>query len=236
MPENDFLVETFKNRRAMIARELISETVPPLKTSDTGSKALTWMNDFHLRHLPIVNNEQFLGLISEEDVLNFNDPEQTLGNHPLSLRRPFVNESEHLYEVIKMAVSLQLTLIPVVDHEENYLGVVTLEGLLQYFAESGSLAEPGTILVLEMNKRDYSLAEIARIVESENAAILSSYISSKPDSTTMEVTLKLNRREIKHVVATFERFEYTVRASFQESDYMDSLKERYDALMSYLNV
>lgn len=220
----------------MIARELISETVPPLKTTDSGKKAIMWMNDFHIRHLPIVRDDKLIGLISEEDILNHNTPDAKLEDHPLSLRRPFVHESEHLYEVIKIAVNLQLTIIPVVDHNEAYLGVVTLEGLLQYFAEAGSLAEPGTILVLEMNKRDYSLAEIARIVESEKAAILSSYISSRPESNSIEVTLKLNSREINHIVATFERFEYNVKASFQESDYMDSLKERYDALMSYLNV
>ena len=220
----------------MLARELISHAVPPLKTSDSGNKALNWMNDLHVRHLPIVNNEKLLGLITEEDVLNFDDPDASLGSHPLSLNRPFVAETEHLYEVVKVAVNLQLTVVPVVDYEENYLGVVTLQNLLQYFAESGSLTEPGTILVLEMNKRDYSLAEIARLVESENAAILSSYISSRPESSKLEVTLKLNRREIKHIVATFERFEYVVKASFQESDYMDSLKERYDSLMNYLSV
>ena len=90
--------------------------------------------------------------------------------------------------------------------------------------------------IRDRNKRDYSLAEIARLVESENASILSSFISSRPDSSKLEVTLKLNRREIKHIVATFERFEYVVKASFQESDYMDSLMERYDSLMNYLSV
>jgi len=220
----------------MIARELISETVPPLKTTDTGNKALSWMHDFHVRHLPLVKDDQFLGLISEEDILNHNAPDQLLSEHPLSLNRPVVHESEHLYEVIKSAVSFHLTLIPVINADDKYLGVITLESLLQYFAESGSLAEPGTILVLEMKKRDYSLAEIARIVESEQASILSSYISSKPSSNFIEITLKLNRKEINRIVATFERFEYSVKASFQESDYMDTLKERYDALMSYLNV
>jgi len=220
----------------MIARELISETVPPLKATDTGNKALSWMHDFHVRHLPVVKDDQFLGLISEDDILNHNAPEEKLSKHKLSLDRPVVNESEHLYDVIKLAVGNSLTLIPVTNTDDKYLGVITLESLLQYFAESGSLTEPGTILVLEMKKRDYSLAEIARIVESEQASILSSYISSKPSSNFIEITLKLNRKEINRIVATFERYDYSVKASFLESDYMDSLKERYDSLMSYLNV
>ncbi|MEM7102115.1 MAG: CBS domain-containing protein [Bacteroidota bacterium] len=220
----------------MIASQLISHSVPPLKTSDTGQKAMHFMNVLHVRHLPIVNNEQFLGLLSEEDVLNFNSPEEPIGGHSLSLLRPFVHEDEHLYEVIKMAVTKQLTVVPVVDADDDYLGVITLEDLLKYFAQTGSLVDPGTILVLEMQKRDYSLAEIARIVESESASVLSTYVTSLPESSLMEVTLKLNSQAIKHIVATFERFGYKIKASFQESDYMDSLKERYDALMNYLNV
>lgn len=220
----------------MIASQLISHKVPPLKTSDTGRKALHWMNELHVRHLPIVNNEQFLGLISEEDVLNFNDPDEPIGGHSLSLRRPFVVEDEHLYDVIKVAVNQELTVVPVVDLNEVYLGVISLEDLLKFFAQTGSLADPGTILVLEMSKRDYALSEIARLVESEKAMVLSAYVTSRPESPNMEITLKINSQSIKHIVATFERFGYIVKASFQESDYVDGLKERFNALMNYLNV
>ncbi len=220
----------------MIAIEILSQTVPPLKTSDTGDKAMHWMNELHLRHLPIVNNEQLLGVISEEDVMNFNDPEEPIGAHSLSLIKPFVREDDHLYDVIKVCVNNQLSIVPVIDREEKYLGVVTLEDLIKHFATSGSLIDPGTLIVLEMNKRDYSLAEVARIVESENAAILSAYVTSKSDSTHIELTIKINSRNIEPIVATFDRFGYQIKASFQESDYMDSLKERYDALMNYLNV
>lgn len=219
----------------MIAESLLSTSIIPLQTSDTGETALEMMSEFYVRHLPIVNNQQLLGLISEDDVLNF-DVNEAIGSYSLSLLRPYAARRDHLYELMRLMSELKLTLVPVVDEDQNYLGVVTMEDLLQQFAQSISLAEPGSILILEMARHDYSLSEISRIVESEGASILNVFLTSYPDSTRISVTLKINRQEIGRILATFERFEYDIQASFSESGYMDSLKERYDSLMTYLNV
>lgn len=219
----------------MIAETLISDNIIPLRTSDTGEEALGMMDDFYIRHLPIVNDKQLLGLISEDDILNY-DASEAVGSYGLSMVRPYAKGKDHVYELLRLLAEYHLTLIPVVDDEENYLGVVSLEALLLYFAQTASFSEPGSILVLEMSKRDYSLAEIARIVESENAAVLSSFITTNLDSTRLDVTIKVNRQNIQSIMATFERFDYDIKASFNESEYVGSLQERYDSLMSYLNV
>ncbi len=220
----------------MIARQLISGIIPLLKTSDTGEHAISWMQEFNVSHLPIVNNEQFLGLISEDDILDMNDLFEPIGNHQLSLFRPFVKDNVHLFEIIKVATELNLTLIPVIDKNENYVGVITLQTIVQEFGKLNGLSETGGILVLEMNKNDYSLSEIARIVESNNAFILCNYVSTHAESTKIEVTLKLNVSDLRHIIATFERFEYTIAASYQQEEYFDRLKDHFDSLMNYLNI
>lgn len=220
----------------MVAKDMVSSLIPPLKTSDTGSKALRWMNEFCVIHLPIVNNEQFLGLISEEDILDLSEPDEPLGNHKLSLFRPEVNEMSHIYEVIKVAVGLKLSLVPVIDSNDRYLGNITIGGLLAYFAKTASINDNGGIIMLEVSSNDYSLSEIARLVESNDAKILSSFLTSHKESTQLEVTLKLNITDLKHVVATFERFSYLVVGSYQETDYYDDLKNHYDSFMNYLNI
>lgn len=219
----------------MTADTLISNSMIPLRTSDTGEEALEMMSEFYIRHLPIVNNKQLLGVISEDDVLNY-DINEPIGSYSLSLLRPYVKESDHIYEVMRLMAESQLTVIPVVDEEGNYSGLITQEDLLNFFAKTGTFTEPGSILVLEMSRRDYSLAEIARIVESESALILSSFISSHGDSARIDVTLKINRQNVQPIIATFDRFDYHVKATFNESEYVDSLKERFDALMSFLKV
>lgn len=219
----------------MIAETLISNIIVPLRTSDTGENALEVMNEFHVRHLPVVNDKELLGLVSEDDILDY-DVSQAIGSYSLSLPRPCVQSKSHLYEVMKIMADFNLTTVPVIDSEQNFMGLISMEDVLQHFAKTLPFSEPGSIIVLEMAKRDYVLSEIARIVESENSVILSAYVTSTPDSSQIEVTLKVNNQQIHAILASFERFEYTIKASFNEVEYIDALKERYESLMNYLNV
>ena len=220
----------------MFARDLISDAIPPLKTSDTGVKALSWMEEFRVSHLPIVNNVDFLGLISEEDILNLNTPDQPLGNHPLSLLRPFVLESQHIYEILKVLEKLKISVIPVLDEEQHYNGLITLPDLMHSIASMYSVDYPGGIIILEINANNYSLSEISHIVESNDASVISSYITSRPDSAMMEVTLKINKTDLTRILASFYRHNYDVKASYHESEFTDELKNRSDYLMNYLNM
>ena len=219
----------------MIAAELISKLVTPLRTSDSGEEALTVMHVYHVKHLPIVNESQLLGTISEEDILT-NNLDEPIGAYSLSLTRGHVNERDHLFEVMGKMAEFKLTAIPVVNDDGKYLGVITQEALIQFYAESFSFMEPGSIVVLTMGKRDYSLANISRIIEDENIAILSTFLTSDPGSEQVFVTLKISSQDAQRAIATLERHNYEIRASFAEETYFDDLKERYDALMHYLKV
>ena len=221
----------------MLAKDLISDVIPALKTSDSWQKALYWMDIFRISHLPIVNNEDFLGLISDKDIYDLNMSEDPIGNHTLSLFSPYVTDNQHVYEVMELASRMMLTVVPVLDQNNRYLGLITLTDLLHYFADMAAIKQPGGIIVLEINASDYSLTQIAQIVESNDAKILSMYISSHSLSTKMEVTLKINRQDLTSIMQTFNRYNYIIRASFMNDDDMDSLYEnRYDLFMKYLNI
>lgn len=219
----------------MIARELISHLIHPLRTSDTGEQALTYLHVYHLKHLPIVNNEQLLGTISEEDITT-SPIDEPIGSFSLGLNKAFVRDTDHLFEVMSVMADGKLTVIPVVDQLDNYLGLITLEDLIQYYARSFSFSEPGGIIVLELQKTDYSLSAISRIIESENAIVLSSFLTQDVGSTKMYLTIKTNQKEIHHLVATLERYEYTIKATFSEEGFFENLQDNYDAFLHYLNV
>jgi CBS domain-containing protein len=221
----------------MLAKDLISDVVPSLRTSDSGQKALYWMDIFRISHLPIVNNEDFLGLISDKDIYDINMADEPIGNHNLSLFSPYVIEDQHVYEVIELAARLNLSVVPVLDHHNHYKGVITRNDLVVYFADFTAVKEPGAIIVLDMNIHDYSLAQIAQIVEGNDARILSLYISPHKASTRMEVTLKINRSDLTSIIQTFTRYNYTIHSTFMDHDDMDSLYEnRYDMFMKYLSI
>jgi acetoin utilization protein AcuB len=220
----------------MIAKELISTEIPSLHLSHTGDDAMAIMGEYCVRHLPILQQDELLGLISEDIVLE-HDPELPFTSYRLAVVCPFVRERDHVYEIMRQMNVHKLTVIPVVGQKSGkFVGVITLNDLLKYFAESASLSEPGSIVVLEVNRFQYSLSQIARIVESEGGIILNSFIRSIPDSNEMQVTIKIGRPDIRGILNAFERYRFNVVASFTEEEYIETLQEHYDSLMSYLNV
>ena len=221
----------------MVAKDLISEIIPSLKTSDTGQTALNWMEIFRISHLPIVNNQDFLGLISDADIYDMNQPDEPIGNHELTLLKPYVTTDQHLFEVIGLASRLKLSVVPVLDSKNHYKGLITTSDLIRHIAGISSMDQPGGIIVLEMIERDYSLSQIAQIVESNNIRVLSMYITSPSDSTRLEVTLKVNTTDLLAVIRTFERYNYEVKTWVTTNDSIDQFySERFDLLMKYLNI
>lgn len=220
----------------MLARELISDEIPALKTSDTGKKALELMEDYKLTELPILNNTDFLGLITEADILDLDNPDIPIGNHKLSLEKPAVNANEHIYEVLSKISTLKLSLIPILEDDDTFLGVISLPILVESISNLAAIKDLGGILQLELNVNDYSLSEISSIVESNGARILSLYIQTHSDSTKMDVTIKINKTDLSPIIQTFERYNYTIAASFHKSEMQDELKKRYNEFINYLNI
>lgn len=220
----------------MLAFELISDVIPPVRTSATIQQVIDRMAEFKVRHLPIVNEDQFLGLVSEDDLIEPADYSLSVGSLFLSLVNPYVLEGQHIYDVIRLFYEQQLTVVPVLDAKKNYLGLISLNTMNEYFAKITSVTEPGGIIVLEISNRNNSLAHMAQIVESDNAQVLSSYIRSFPDSTRLEVTLKVNKQDISGIVASFLRYNYTVKSTFNFTPVDDDSMNRYDSFMNYLNI
>lgn len=208
----------------------------PLKTSDSGTKALNWMDEYKISHLPIVNNETLLGVISEQDIYDFNNTEEPLGNHSLSLKNAFINEHQHLYDVLKLMHEHNMTLIPVLDDHEKYLGSITMKRLVGFMANAYSVNNPGGVIVLELSEKDYNLTEVANIVESNDAKILSTFLTNHHDSTRLDLVIKVNRIDIGSILQTFDRYGYVVKATFGEDEDQEEMRERYDSLMNYLNI
>jgi acetoin utilization protein AcuB len=220
----------------MLAKEMISDVVPAVKTSDTGQTALNWMEIFRVSHLPIVNEHDYLGLISDSDIYDLNQPEEAIGNHSLSLPRPYVTINKHIYEVLALAARHKLTVVPVLDEENHFRGVITYNEIISGIASFSSVEQPGGLIVLKVLSHDYSMSRISQIVESNDARILSMYITSNPESTSLEITLKVNTTDLTSIIKTFERYSYEVTTWVTDNDELDRFyTDRYNLLMKYLN-
>lgn len=220
----------------MLAIDIINIDIPPLSMNQSGEDAISVMEEYMVRHLPIVEDREVMGMVSEEMILD-NDQDAMILSYRGSDSPVFVHSEDHILEILAFFAKTNLTCVAAVDAQIKYVGMITLQQLMMRFATEYSFDEPGAIIVLELNKVDYSLTEISRIIESEKGTILSCLISQqREDSNILLVTLKINLQDIQYVKATFERFNYNIVAAFSEVKYVDTLSERYEALMHYLNM
>jgi acetoin utilization protein AcuB len=220
----------------MNARDLINDTLQPLTLNDTGLKALHRMEELRADHIPIISDHRYIGMISEEDILKLTALDQALENQKLSLIHPFVRAGQPVFEVVRTMSQDKLTLIPVLDENNAYLGLITLSDVLKHYSDSGIFEDANGVIVIEMGPKNYSMAELARLIESEDAKIISSYVTPNPRNETIDVTLKINQQELSRILSSLSRHGYFVKEHYHQSEFMDDLKSRYDSLMNYLGI
>jgi len=219
----------------MQASKLISSSLVTVHPDDDGERALSLMDELRVNHLAVVRNSFYLGILSEKEILSWNKTDEFIDEHLTELTAPSVIGSQHLFDILQTVELNNLSVIPVLDEEKHYLGAITNRKLLYTVAKSTGIQSIGGMLVLQMKENDYSMSEIARIIESNDTKILSSYITSIPDAQMLELTLKLNKVDITAIVKDFERFDYTITASYNRNNQEDDFMERYESLMRFLN-
>lgn len=218
----------------MQAIELLSTGIQPLRPDDGVARALAQMEEFKVSELPVVKKDRLAGLVKESVLLDGNAPGATVGKMMEQVEVPFVRDRQHVYDVLRIMSRQGLSLIPVLDMTGKYLGVVDEHQALRQLARLMNTDEAGSVVVLEMERNEYALQRIARIVEDDGARILSLYCADLPESSRQEVTLKINREDIRGIVRSFERFEYTVRMAYLGAKVQDDLRDRYLDVMRIL--
>ena len=219
----------------MQAKEIISSSILPLSKNDKKKIALKLMQDLHVYNLPIVERSKFLGLISENDVMNLKDNALFVKDLLKISRNIYVFEDQHLFDIVDLFEKYSLSVLPVLNRNKKYIGSITNSKILFALAKSSAVRVNGGIIVLDMNNKDYSLAKISSITESNSIKILSSYITSSSESKNIQVTLKLNSHNLDRLIKDFKRFNFHISASFNKESDLSNVEERYDILMRYLN-
>lgn len=221
----------------MQAYQFINNMIPPLKPTDKVRMGLTWMEEIRTNVLPVVEGGLFKGFITDEMIYNLNEPELLVGDVDMDNVGCYVFRDKHIYDVLKVSSEFHLTMVAILDRNNLYEGVVTIEDAIAAFADTLSIQTSGGVLILSMLMTDYSLFEIARVVESENAKILSSFITSDPlDDNKIKVTLKVDQPELRHIKATLERFGYKVIDHYQEEVAISQEQDRLGNLLRFLDI
>jgi len=220
----------------MIAPYLISDSIPSLQWDDTGEHALMVMQEFNVNQLPVLDGKKYIGLVIMDEIISLKHLSHTLKSLQLPVRKPFAINTAHIFDVMKAALDFNVRVVPVITEENLYLGLISAESCLRAFAVLNSVKDAGAIIELEVPITDYSLTEIARIVEDNESNILCFYTSINQENASVQMTIKVNTTDVNSMVASFERYEYVVKGVYNDVQYTEELKDRYDGLMRYLNI
>lgn len=220
----------------MLAQELISNILPQLQLTDTVSKALQLMSDFKITHLPVVSEDKYLGLISEDNLADEEDKKSPIEIFQSDFILASVASNKHFLNAVNVSNHYQTNVIPVVNESNEFMGTIGGQQLLLALGSFSGAYETGAVIVLEMERSRFSISEISRIVESDGAVILHLNITIKPDDSLMTVTIHLNKKEISVIIAAFERYEYTISYYSGEELFENEIDLNYRNLMNYLDI
>lgn len=220
----------------MLTIDLINNNIPRLQLQDSIIKAVQLVNDFRVTHLPVVSDDKYLGLLSEEDLLDAEDEKMTVEVLQQHFIQAAVKDNMHFLNAVNASIQFDTNVVPVINEEGELAGVISTIDLLKTLGNFAGANEIGGIIVLEMERSQFAISEISRIIESNDCTIL--HLNTNSDAVTgmLTVTLHINKREISAVVATFERFEYDVIYYFGNENFENEIHSNYRHLMNYLDI
>lgn len=220
----------------MITDELLSPQVLVLAPELRVREALDIFSRARLSQLPLVEENQYLGLVEEASLMEA-DPGLSLkdqGGEDWS--RPFLTTQSHPFEAFRMVHERDLMVLPVLDWEQQYRGSITLRELLRYAAENSGWDVPGGIVVFMVSTVDYSLSRIAQICEEESLTIMGVQVRPHARGGWVEVTLKLNREDLDGLTQALERHGYRLLEVYGDQPRKEEVMDRYQLLMNYINM
>jgi acetoin utilization protein AcuB len=220
---------------SMLAASIAQKNLPLLHLEDSVSFALQCMEDFDVQHLVVVKDEYFLGIIGKSDLLDANESNtlEVLSHQFLKIG---ITAKAHFLTALDLFTKHQLSLLPVLNDQQECVGVITNAQLNDSLAHFLGVAMPGAILVLSISPFQYSLSEMSRIVESNNAQILQLNSYYDEINSNLVVTIKLNKDEAGAIIATFQRYEYQILHYFGITPLNNDIENHYHNLMNYLDV
>jgi CBS domain-containing protein len=221
----------------LLAKKLISDVIPAIKSSEKGQKVLNSMDLYRVSHLPVIEDSRYIGLVSDKFIYDFNLLDKPISEEKEKLFTAHVHEQQHIFEVAVLMYKLKVSVIAVVSKDHEYLGAITLYDLARRFARFFSLQEVGGVIVLEVNVNDYSMAQISRIVEDNDTKILSFFLNRLPGTNNLEIILKFDKEDLSPVIRAFERYDYNVKGIYLDDSMLSDLyQDRYDQFMKYMNL
>ncbi len=214
--------------------DFLNTKIKPLTTQDSITDAQDLFAEYPFSHFPVLENDIYIGCAGAEDI-ELMDIEKKLSDIRYSFDRFFVRDTTIWLDVLEIFAKNETNIMPVLNASNKYVGYYEITDIIQFFHQTPFLKEEGGILVVEKGIGDYTMSEVAQIVESNNGRLLGSFIS-EANLEKVQITIKISLGGLSEIIQTFRRYNYDIISEHQEDAYLNTLKDRSDYLDKYLNI
>jgi Mg/Co/Ni transporter MgtE len=212
----------------------ITNDYKAIDSQETIADVQEFFLDVPFSHFSVLNEGTYIGSIASDDVETF-DSDKKVADYSYALEGFFARKTMIWLDVLEVFAKNHTNIVPVLDDDNSYLGYYELEDIVKFFHETPFLKEQGGIIVVQKSITDYSMSQIAQIVESNNGKLLGLFVS-EADIEKIQITIKIALGGMNDIIQTFRRYNYEIISEHHEDNYLNNLKERSEYLDKYLNM
>lgn len=214
--------------------DYINNDFKPFLNTDLVSDIQDFFAECTFSHFPVMDNGIYIGCISQVDAETF-EPQKTIFDYRYALEGFFAKESMSWLDVLEVFAKNNANIVPILDETNKYIGYYDITDVIKFLNETPFMKETGGIIIVEKTAIDYSMSQIAQIVESNNGKLLGLFVS-EANAEKVQVTIKTTQGGMNDIIQTFRRYNYEIISEHHEDNYLNNLKERSEYLDKYLNM
>jgi Mg/Co/Ni transporter MgtE len=214
--------------------EYINNDFKPFSSQETVAEIQDFFAESTFSHFPVLDQGVYLGSISSVDAETF-ETEKSIADYRYALEGFFVRNAMIWLDVLEVFARNNANLVPILDDTNKYVGYYEITDVIKFLNETPFLKETGGSIVVEKSINDYSMSQIAQIVESNNGKLLGLFVS-EANAEKVQVTVKITLGGMNEIIQTFRRYNYEIISEHHEDNYLNNLKERSEYLDKYLNM
>ena len=212
----------------------ITNDYKALDSQETIFDAQDRLDEISFSHFPVVEEGVYIGCIIKDDLETF-DGDKKVADYRFTLEPFFARTTMIWLDVLEVFAKNHTNLVPVLDENNQYKGYYEIEDIIKFFHETPLMKEQGGIIIVQKGILDYSMSQVAQIVESNNGKLLGLFVS-EANTENVQITIKISLGGMNNIIQTFRRYNYEIISEHQEDNYINNLKERSDYLDKYLNI
>lgn len=221
----------------LVKKKLIASQFNPLKGTDAVDAVIKRMEDEKVYTLPVTDSTTH-ALIGEVtyDVLTSAEPSSSIAE--IDLDEPVkVYREQHIFEAARLMLQYERKMLPVVDEEWTLLGIIEKKQVLDILPQMLNVTEPGSVITVTLDRRDFSITEVVNIMETEGAKILGMTVEkSRQTDPAFELSFKLDLEDVSRVAAALRRYDYTISTNSENEIFNRDLETRADELLKFIDM